>query len=70
MPAESTMHPDGPPDRWFSNAPTSEESTRTPMYLSAGQRHPARSAKTRTPQVMRGLRRLQPAKRKACAART
>ena len=31
VPAESTMHRDGLPDRWFSDATNSEESTRTPM---------------------------------------
>ena len=31
VPAESTMHLDDLPDRWYSDAPTSEESTRISM---------------------------------------
>eukprot|EP00966_Prymnesium_polylepis_P278756 6439956-Prymnesium_polylepis.1 len=35
VPAESTMHRDGLPDRWISDATISEESTRTPISCAA-----------------------------------
>ena len=69
VPAESVMSSDGPHGRCARVGSTSEHSTRTPMYMSAGQRCPVRSAQTSVPQLMRDLRRLQPAKRKACVPR-
>eukprot|EP00966_Prymnesium_polylepis_P303198 7003563-Prymnesium_polylepis.1 len=59
--------------RWSgdSDAPggSAHAQRETPMYVQSSQQRTARRAKTSICQLMRGLRRLQPTKRKACAAR-
>jgi hypothetical protein len=59
VPAESIMGSGGPHGRCAPIGSTWEHCTPTPMYRSAGERHPARSAQPGTSPSMRGLRRLQ-----------